>query len=78
MVQVDAALAVQPVKALHHIIRLAGPDDETGPGDDARAITPGGECGHGPEPGFLNAMERLFAGVGDARRNTIRMVNGCH
>ena len=68
MLQVDAARAVELVEAADHVVRLAGAGDEAGGGDDARAVMTGDGRGHGPEPGLLDAMERLLAGFYEAVR----------
>ena len=53
MRQVNAAVAIKPVQALHHIIRLTRALLVALAGDNACTIAARYQRGHGPEPGFL-------------------------
>ena len=64
MGEIDPPLAVQPVKALHHIIRLTRPGDQAFSGGKPSTFTPGDQRGHGPHPGFLCRVERFRLGSG--------------
>ena len=57
MRQINAAVTIKPIKALHHIIRFAGAELVTFARDNACAIVPRGQRGHGPEPGFFAGAE---------------------
>jgi hypothetical protein len=62
MLQVDAALAVEPVEAFHHVVGLAGALHQAGAGDDAGTVAADDQRGHGPEPGLLGAAEGFGLG----------------
>jgi len=72
MGQVNAAMAIKAIKALHHIIRLSRALLVALARDNAGTISPGGQGGHGPEPGFLCGME----GLGLAERGKAGAVLG--
>src|SRR5271166_6061026 len=59
MHEVDPALPVQLVEALHHVVRLAGAHNTTLICRIASAFAPRHQCRHGPEPGLLGVAERL-------------------
>jgi hypothetical protein len=59
MGQVNATVAIKPIKALHHIIRLTRALLVAFARDNAGTIAPRHEGGHGPEPGFLGGMKGL-------------------
>jgi hypothetical protein len=61
MRQIDAALPVETVEALHHVVGLAGARRLAGAGDDPRAVAPRDQAGHGPQPGLLGATEGLIS-----------------
>ena len=64
MGQVYATLAIQPVQAFDHVIRLTGALCKAAPGGNAGTVTPRGQSRHGPEPGLLGGTERLGPGEG--------------
>jgi hypothetical protein len=72
MGQVNAAVAIKAIKALHHIIRLTRALLVALARDNARTIAPRCQGGHGPEPGFLCGME----GLGLAERGKAGAVMG--
>lgn len=53
MRQINAAVAIKPIQALHYIIRFAGALLVAFAGDNAGTIASRHQGGHGPEPGFL-------------------------
>ena len=59
VLQLDPALAIEAVEALHHVIWLAGAGYQTGTGDDTGTVPPRNQRGHGPEPCILDGAEGL-------------------
>ena len=57
MHEVDAAAAVQRIEALHHVVGFARAHDLASIGGVAGPLAPRHQRCHGPEPGFLGAVE---------------------
>ncbi|MDQ2764473.1 MAG: hypothetical protein M3Y22_13665 [Pseudomonadota bacterium] len=59
MSQIDAPLAVKPIKTFNHIVRIARPTYNPFIGGIPRTLAPGDQHRHRPKPSLLRAGKRL-------------------